>query len=160
MQGLILNVGKLCKGLALISKVVLIFSVLITTADVIGRFFGRPITGTYELVAASSGIIFACSAPLTVWAKGHISVGFLVQKLSQSKKNIFNLAQKCLGVGFFLILGSSLIALGTDLRNAGETSVLIHVPYYPIAYVIGFCFYTISIVLCYDIIKILEAVRE
>lgn len=58
MQVLILFAGRLSKGLGMIAKVVLTFSILLTVADVTLRSFRRPIFGTYELVALSSAIIF------------------------------------------------------------------------------------------------------
>jgi TRAP-type C4-dicarboxylate transport system permease small subunit len=155
MQGLLLYVEKLSKGLAMVSKVVLVFSVLLTVPDVTGRSFGRPILGTYELVAYSSCIIFACALPFTSWMKGHISVDFLLLKLSPLTRKISNLVHKCVGIGLFLILGLSLIALGTTLRSAGETSVLLRLPFYAAVYATGVCFLMVCLILVCDIVKIL-----
>ena len=62
------------------------------------------------------------SIPFTSWVKGHISVDFLILKLPQTAKKIFNIVTRCVGIGLFLIIGSNLIVLGKDLRKAGEVS--------------------------------------
>ena len=160
MQGLILNVGKLSKGLAMIAKVFLTFSILLTVADVTLRSFRRSIFGTYELVALSSAIIFGFSLPFTSWMKSHISVDFLIEKLPPVGRKLFRVATKCVGIGLFLIIGPSLITLGTDLRKAGEISVLLRVPFYPIVYAMGVCCFIVCLVLFCDIVRILGGKYE
>lgn len=160
MQVLILFAGRLSKGLGMIAKVVLTFSILLTVADVTLRSFRRPIFGTYELVALSSAIIFGFSLPFTSWMKSHIAVDFLILKLPPSTRKIVNVVLKCVGIGLFSIIAAALIALGTDLRKAGEISVLLHLPFYPIVYGIGVCGFIVCLVLFCDIVKILGGKYE
>ena len=71
------------------SGVALIFSILLTVADVILRSFRTPVVGTFELVAFSAAVVIGFSLPFTSWKKGHINVDSLVLKLPQAgKKNL------------------------------------------------------------------------
>jgi TRAP-type C4-dicarboxylate transport system permease small subunit len=160
MERLFSNVERLSKGFAMIAKAVLIFSVLITVADVIGRSLSRPILGTYELVAFSSCIVFAFSLPLTSWARQHVAVDLIVPKLSKSARKGFTLVHKCVGIGLFLIMGWNLIKLGTTLHHSGETSALLRLPFYAAAYAAGVCFLVVCLVLLCDIAKILGGKYE
>jgi TRAP-type C4-dicarboxylate transport system permease small subunit len=160
MERLILNVGKLSKGLAMVSKVVLTFSILLTVVDVIGRSFRRPVLGTYELVCLSSAIVFGFCLPHVSWMKSHIAVDFLIEKLPPVGRRIFRVAAKCAGIGLFLIIGKSLLALAGNLHKAGEVSVLLYIPFYPIVYAMGICCFIVVVVLMCDIVKIVGGKHE
>jgi TRAP-type C4-dicarboxylate transport system permease small subunit len=160
MEKLFLNIQKLSNGFAMIAKVVLLFSVLLTVIDVIGRSLGRPVLGTYELVAFSSCIVFAFSLPLTSSVRAHIIVDLIMPSLSPATRKIFRLVHKCAGTGLFFLFGSTLIKLGMTLSKAGETSALIRLPFYAAAYAGGVCFLFVCVVLLCDIAKILGGTYE
>jgi TRAP-type C4-dicarboxylate transport system permease small subunit len=154
MQGLIRMASMLSKCMINIAKVMVTFMILLTVADVILRNFRRPIIGTYELVAFSGAVVMGFSIPFTSWVKGHISVDFLILKLPQRARKIFNIITKCVGIGLFLIIGSNLIVLGAELRKAGEVSVTLQLPFYPVIYGLGICCFIECLVLFCDIVKI------
>ena len=160
MQRLIRVVSMLSRWMTIIGKVVLTFMILLTVADVILRSFRRPIIGTYELVAFSGAVVMGFSIPFTSWIKGHISVDFLVLKLPPKTREVFNIIKKCVGIGLFLIFGFTLIVLGMDLRKAGEVSVTLQLPFYPIIYGLGICCFIECLVLFCDIVKILGGKYE
>ena len=160
MQRLIRVVSMLSRWMTIIGKVVLTFMILLTVADVILRSFRRPIIGTYELVAFSGAVVMGFSIPFTSWIKGHISVDFLILKLPPKTREIFNIITKCVGIGLFLIFGVTLIVLGMDLRKAGEVSVTLQLPFYPIIYGLGICCFIECLVLFCDIVKILGGKYE
>jgi TRAP-type C4-dicarboxylate transport system permease small subunit len=55
---------------------------LITTADVLGRdFLGTPVPGTYEISECLLAVGVLLGAAFTQQAQGHVSVGFLVDRL-------------------------------------------------------------------------------
>ncbi len=57
-----------------VAGVILVFMVVLTTADVIMRAFGRPIAGTYEIVAFGAGMVIGFAFPITAWVRGMIFV--------------------------------------------------------------------------------------
>jgi TRAP-type C4-dicarboxylate transport system permease small subunit len=137
-----------------------VFSIFTTVVDVIGRTFGRPILGTYELVSFSSCIIYAFSLPLTSQSRAHVSVDLIMPMLSKFSRKIFTLVHKLVGTGLFFMMGCSLIYLGTNLRRSGEASALIELPIHAAAYIAGACFFVVCVVLLSDIAKILGGTYE
>jgi TRAP-type C4-dicarboxylate transport system permease small subunit len=160
MERLLQIVSRTNKPLTIVAGGALAFVILITVADVILRSFGSPIIGTYELVCFSGAVLISFSIPLTSWVKGHIQVDFLIMKFPQRTRKIFNIVTKCLGIGLFLLIGWNVIILGNDLRESGQVSQVLRVPFYPVAYGIGICCFLQCLVLLCDIVKILGGKNE
>lgn len=143
-----------------IAAVALGFMILLTVADVILRYFKRPIIGTYEMVALSGAVIIGFSLPFTSMMKGHVNVDFLTQKLPLRGRKIFSSITKCLGVLLFLIIGWNLIILGMDFQKVGEVTPTRHLPIYPVLYGVGVSCFLESLALLCDILMILRGKYE
>jgi TRAP-type C4-dicarboxylate transport system permease small subunit len=131
----------------IIGGIVLTLMMLLTVLDVILRFIGKPITGTYELVFLGRAVVIGCAIPQTSWEGGHVSVDLAVERLrGMSRKAMFIFTKLC-GIGFFFLLGWNLFALGTTLYTKEEVSLTLHVPYYPVAYILGACSFVECLVL-------------
>jgi TRAP-type C4-dicarboxylate transport system permease small subunit len=81
MKGVPDKVEGLSRFLNGISGISLTFIMCITVTDIILRFFGRPIVGTYEIVSFCGALVIGFALPWTSWKRGHIYVDFLVLKL-------------------------------------------------------------------------------
>ncbi len=138
-----------------IAAVALGFMILLTVADVILRYFKKPIVGTYEMVGLSGAVIIGFSLPFTSLMKGHVNVDFLTMKLSAKGRKIFSFVTKCLGIILFLIIGWNLILQGMDFHKVGEVTPTRHLPIYPVLYGIGICCFLESLALLCDAVKIL-----
>jgi TRAP-type C4-dicarboxylate transport system permease small subunit len=160
MQGLLSKVKGLSRFLNIIAGISLIFLMSLTMADVVLRFFKRPLVGTYELVAYSGALVIGFSIPFTSWVRGHIYVDFLILKLSSTSRKIFHIFTRCLGMGLFLSVGWNLIKMGMDLHRSGEVSPTLQMPFYPIVYAVGFCCFIQFLVLLSDVLKIFEGQYE
>jgi TRAP-type C4-dicarboxylate transport system permease small subunit len=143
-----------------VASVALTFMMCLTTADVILRGFGRPIAGTYEIVAICGGIIIGFTTPITSLMRGHISVDFVVNKLSDRGKNLVNIVTRCVGIGLCLAISWYIMKIGTRFLTGGEVSGSLQLPLYPVAYGIAGCFFILSVVLFGDILKILGGKYE
>lgn len=143
-----------------VGGVILTFMMLITLVDVILRFIGKPITGTYELVFLSGAVVIACAIPRTSIEGGHVNVDMVVDHLpSRARRTMAVLTRLC-GIAFFFFLGWNLFALGTTLFNKEEVSLTLHVPYYPVAYILGVCSWVECLVLLVDLITRGREVRN
>jgi TRAP-type C4-dicarboxylate transport system permease small subunit len=160
MQRLLQIVSKIGRWMNAIAAVVLGFMILLTVADVILRYFRRPIIGTYEMVALSGAVIIGFSLPFTSMMKGHINVDLLTQKLPPKGRKIFSSITKCLGIILFLIIGWNLFILGMDFHKVGEVTPTRHLPIYPVLYGVGVCCFLESLALLCDIAKILGGKYE
>ncbi len=160
MQRLLEVVSTFSRWMNAIAAVALSFMILLTVADVILRYFKRPIIGTYEMVALSGAVIIGFSLPFTSVMKGHVSVDLLTLKLSPKRRKISNSITKCLGIVLFLVIGWNLVILGMDFHKVGEVTPTRHLPLYPVLYGIGICCFFESLVLLCDIVKILRGKYE
>jgi len=143
-----------------IGGVALIFIVVLTTTDVVLRAFGRPILGTYEIVAIGGGFLIGFVMPITSWKRGHIFVDFLVNKLPPGGRNFINIVTRCLGIVAFLGISWRSIGIGNTFRADGFVSSSLYLPLYPILYGLGICFFMLSMVLFCDLLKIMEGSYE
>lgn len=160
MEGLLGTMLRISKFMRIIAGISLTFIMLLTVADVVLRAFGRPIMGTYEIVALSGAVVIAFVLPLTSWQRHHVNVDFLVQRLPDYRKNVVNIVTRCVGIALFLLVGWNTIKIGTTFLEAGETTLTLQLPTYPIAYGVGICCFVESLVLFCDILKILRGEYE
>ncbi len=144
----------LSRAMEVVAGVFLVFMMLLTTFDVILRAFGRPIIGTYEMVALSGGIVIGFSVPITSWVRGQIFVDFFYQKFQKKTQDIFNYITRCMGILLFVFTAINLVRMATDMYRSGEVSLTLQLPFYPVAYGIGFAFLVQVLVLIADMAKI------
>jgi TRAP-type C4-dicarboxylate transport system permease small subunit len=136
---------KTSKGLAIIAGTSLTLMMLLTVSDVVGRAFGHPIMGTYEVIG------FAM--PKVSLARQHIYMDFLVDRLSKRNRAIMNISTRILCISLFVLIGYSLFGVGNEYRISGETSPTIRLPFYPLAYAVGICCFVECFVFLFEIVK-------
>ena len=154
------KVWKLSRLINFIGGVSLAFIMFLTVADIILRYFRRPILGTYEIVAFSGAVVIGFSLPYTSWMRGHVYVDFLILRFSQKLRNAINIVTRFLGIWLFIMIGWNLISYGMDLRKSGEVSLTLQIPFYPVAFGVGICCFIQCLVLFCDILKIIGAKYE
>lgn len=145
------RIGKFLNGIAGTS---LIFLMSLTIIDVILRGFNRPLLGTYELVAFAGAVAIGFSMPRTAALRGHIYVDFLIARFPRNVKNLFNIATRLLVLLLFFFAGWNLFRFGWDLRESGEVSLTLQLPFYPVAYGIGICCFVQCLVALCDIVRV------
>ena len=153
MKGLHGIVFRISRVMDVVGGVVLTLMMLITVVDVILRFFSKPITGTYELVFLGGAIVIGCAIPRTSLDGGHVNVDFAIESLPGMFKKIIMVFTRLLGITFFVLLGWNLFAYGTNLFNKHEVSLTLHVPYYPVAYILGICAFVECLALLSGLIR-------
>lgn len=140
--------------LNIIAGVSLTFLMLLTVMDVILRGLRIPIVGTYELVAFAGAVVIGFAIPYTSWLRAHIFVDFFILKFSQKVRNIFNISTRTVVTVLFFLVGWNMIKFGIDLQRSGEVSLTLQMPFYPVAYGVGFCCFVQCLVMVCDIVKI------
>ena len=147
-------------ALAAIAGAALTFLMLLTIADVVLRLLGRPIVGTYELVALGGAVAVGLSLPLTSWVRGHIYVDSFVAKLPRLPRAILNIATRLLVLALFLLLGWNLLKYALDLRRAGEVTPTLRVPFFPVVLGVAFSCLIECLVMAADIVKVFRKEYE
>jgi TRAP-type C4-dicarboxylate transport system permease small subunit len=153
-------ISRLSRFAQVIAGIALTGIVGLTVTDVTLRSLGRPILGSYEIVALMGALVVGFSLPFTSWVRGHIYVDFLVQKLSDRLRRGFHLATRALGMLLFFLIAWNLFKMGLDLQKSGEVSPTLQIPFYPIVYSVGICCSLQFLVLLGDIIKLVRRKYE
>ncbi len=154
MKGFLAAVKGASLALAAVAAAALTLLMLLTIADVVLRILGRPIVGTYELVALGGAIAIGLSLPLTSWVRGHIYVDSLVARLPRLPRAILNVATRLLVLALFLVIGWNLLRYALDLRSAGEVTPTLRVPFFPVTLGVGLSCLIECLVMASDIVKI------
>ncbi|MCX8022032.1 MAG: TRAP transporter small permease [Syntrophorhabdaceae bacterium] len=146
-------VKRLSRITNFLGGVILGLMMLLTVIDVILRYLGRPITGTFELMSFAGALVAGFAIAQTSLDGAHVNVDILTQRLSRWKKAIITVFTKLIGIGIFTLISWSLLLKGNDLYKTGEVSLTLHVPYYPVAYGLSFCGFVEALVLLTDVFK-------
>jgi TRAP-type C4-dicarboxylate transport system permease small subunit len=160
MQAVLAYIEKLSTWMQALSGLALTCLMLLTTVDVVGRTFGHPIIGTYELVGLGGAIVLGFAMPITSWVRGHIYVETLYDKWPQPVQLVVSIITRLVGIVLFLTIGWNLFKLGYDLYAAHEVTLTRHLPFYPVAYGLAFCCLVQAIVLVGDMIKVMGGRHE
>ncbi len=160
MGGFLKSINGVSRFLNAIAGISLTFLMLLTIADVVLRLFGKPVVGTYELVAFSGAVVIGFSMPLTSFVKQHIFVDFFILKFSKKVRDIFNITTRCLVIVLFVLVGWNMVKYASDLRTSGEVSLTLQMPFYPVAYGVGVCCFILCLVFVCDIMKIFRGEYE
>lgn len=108
---------------------------VLTCADVFLRFFFRhPIQGTYDIVGFLGTVVVSFSLASTTILKGHISVDFFTSRLSRTSQRIIDVFIDAVSLGIFALIAWRSAVYAIRLKEAGEVSLTIQFPLYPVAF--------------------------
>ena len=160
MKSFLKIVYKMSLTTHVIAGVALAFMMVATFTDIILRYFGKPIAGSWEIISACGGLVIGFAIPYTSWKRGHIYVDALVNKLPSGQRRIVNITTRSLGILIFLFIGWNFFEMGSDLYQTNTTSWTLRIPHYPIAYGLGVACFLQSLLLASDILKIIGGEYE
>jgi TRAP-type C4-dicarboxylate transport system permease small subunit len=152
--------GRLSSWMETIAGIALIAVMLLIGVDIIGRIFGYPIPGTYELVSLAGGLIIGLALPATSRAKGHVSTDFLLEKMSPRVRRVLAFATRSIGILVFLLTGCGMVLMGARLRTSGEVTAVLSLPFYYATYAIGGAFFVQALVLLSEMLEIILFKQE
>ena len=141
---------EIVAGIGLIGVMVLI------GADIIGRIFGYPVPGTYEIVSLTGGLIIGLALPATSRVKGHVSADILLCKLSEKSRLFLNVATRLIGMMVFLLAGYGMVMMGVRLKVSGEVTAVLALPFYYVTYAVGGAFLIQSLILVSEILETIK----
>jgi TRAP-type transport system small permease protein len=144
----------------IVAGISLIGIMLLIGADIVGRIFGLPVPGTYEIVSLAGGLIIGLALPATSRAKGHVSADILTGKLSEKAKRILTVTTRLISIAIFLLAGYGMIMMGARLKVSGEVTAVLALPFYYVAYAVGGAFLIQVLVLFSEIFKTINLSPE
>jgi TRAP-type C4-dicarboxylate transport system permease small subunit len=134
--------------------VLLTLMMLLTVVDVILRYLGRPLTGTFELMSFGGAMVVGLALAQSSLDGAHVNVDMLLQALSGKKRTLLAVFNRLVGIAIFVLLAWSLFEKANDLYRTGEVSLTLQVPYYPVAYGLSLCCAIESLVLFSDVMSL------
>jgi len=140
--------------LNIIAGIAVTFMMLLTVADVLLRAGGRPIIGTFEIVALSLALVIGFAIPKVSLDRGHVSMDFLLVKLSKRGREVMNTFTRLLGLILFACIGYNLFNVAARFHTSGEVTATIKIPFYPVAYGVAICCLIECFVFIFDIVRI------
>jgi TRAP-type C4-dicarboxylate transport system permease small subunit len=131
---------------ALAGAIALLAIALITVADIIGRQFGHPVPGAYDLVRLLGAAAIAAALPLSKAAKAHIAIEYFFQKLRRPGRVLLDTLCRLLLLALFLYLAWEFARQGEIFRQSGETTVTLHLPVFWVLWVASAASFLTSLV--------------
>jgi TRAP-type C4-dicarboxylate transport system permease small subunit len=138
--------GRLSAWMEIVAGIALIGIMLVIGADIVGRIFGWPVPGAYEIVSLAGGLIIGLTLPATTRANAHVSTDLLLEKLSETPKRILAVITRCIGIAIFLPAGYGMVLMGIRLRHSGEVTAVLALPFYYAAYAVSGAFFIQALV--------------
>ncbi|SHK34544.1 TRAP-type mannitol/chloroaromatic compound transport system, small permease component [Desulfatibacillum alkenivorans DSM 16219] len=120
---------------------------IVTCLDVVLRTFRMTVPGAYELVAYLGGIAVAFAMAHTTMAKGHVAVSIIVRRFPKKLQNAIDSVTSAMGCVVFFLAARKIMEMGWDYQHAGQVSMTLQMPLYPVAYAIGVSLFVVSFVL-------------
>lgn len=141
------------KGFNILACAAVVVMMLLSTADVILRLFGKPIPGTYELVGFLGAIVVSFALVFTSMEKGHIAVEILVEKLPQRAQLSIEAVCNLIGALLFGVIAYQAVLYALDMKQSGEVSLTLQMPPYPFIFGIAAGCALLCLLLVADFIK-------
>jgi len=140
-----------------IAAAALVLMVILVVADIAGnKFFKTPVPGGIELVSLFSVVAIAFAIAQTQIAHGHIEVEMLLTKMPRNVQQVILVFVYSLCVIVFLILAGTSIYYGLSLKNSGEVSMTLGIPFYPFVWGMTLCCVSVMLVFLMQIIDIIR----
>lgn len=117
-------------AMAVVGGLAVLGMMLITVADIIGRKFGFPVKGAYDLVRVLGAVSMLCALPLTKAVKGHIAIEYFFQKMNRRGRAVVDTLMRLCLIVLFLLLAVEFFRQGLIFKESGEVTVTLHMPVY------------------------------
>lgn len=143
---------------AAIGATSLLAVMLLIIANIVYRFFGGVIAGTYELIGPMVVVTAAFALVYTALHHGHIAINIITSRLPERIRAIVGSFTGTIALGLWILIAWGSVKLMVQKATAGEATYLLNVPFLPFRLfwelgLILFCF-----VLLLDLFKLLSQV--
>jgi TRAP-type transport system small permease protein len=128
--------GKVLRlTVAWVAGALLLTMMLLTVADVIGRYlFNSPLPGATELTELLLAAVIFLGLPAVCMEDGHVKVDILVDHISAKLAPLLGLAATLLSTLALCLIAWRLWTQGGDIAEYGEITSTLKIPVAPVAY--------------------------
>lgn len=143
---------RLSAWMEIVAGIALIGVMLLIGSDIVGRIFGYPVPGTYEIVSLAGGLIIGLALPATSRVKGHVATDILLAKLSEKPRIFLTVTTRLIGMVLFLLAAYGMVMMGFRLKGSGEVTAELSLPFYYVVYAMGGALFVQTLILFSEII--------
>ena len=118
----------------------IIIMVLITVMNVVGRMFGLPMPGAFELIVILGAVSISGMLTYTTILKRHIVVDLVVSRLPIKTRRIADLISGIISSLIMFLIAYQTVVIGVRDWGEGVKSDILKVPLSPILYFVALCF--------------------
>ncbi len=129
-----LLVMRLSNVMSVVAGMVLVAMVLITFADIVMRYMGKPIPGVYEIIAYLGVAVIGFGLPRASMKKTHVYVDLVIDKLSIKQKMVLRIFTRIMVFLFFALTGWYFIGMGKAFVATHSVTMTLRVPFYPVVF--------------------------
>ena len=126
------------RSIVWVAACALLAMMLMTCGDVVGRYIGYPIKGTFDVVGLLGTFVIALPLAYTQMLKRHVATEFMSSHGSKLVQTIANGLVCLLGIGIYALIAWRCYVLGTKFWTVGRVSDTIALTLYPFVYVVAF----------------------
>ncbi len=139
---------------------ILVFMMFMTFANVTGRYFYRPIYGTFELTGMGLALLIFFSLGYTQLKKEHISVSFIVDKFPPRVQAIVDVIWNTIFFALVCLLSWQLYQYALRLLRGNDKTVDLGIPMYIFSIAASIGILLFALVLLIDLLKSISKVVE
>jgi TRAP-type C4-dicarboxylate transport system permease small subunit len=150
------SVLSIAKRFDVVAGIAVFAMMSLTCVDVILRLFRKPIPGSYEIVSLLGAIAVSFAIAHTSVERGHVSVSLIVQLFPRRVQRIVESVIAVLGIVLFGLIAWHSILYGMDCQRAGEVSLTLQLPFYPVIYGVAAGAGAVCLVLLLDLINTID----
>lgn len=112
--------------------------VLVTSADVIGRyFFNKPLLGALEVLELSMAVLGGFAMLYTTAQRGHISVDLFFVMFPKRVQKVIDCFGSLLGFVTWAFIAYEVYVMGKRMLKAGDATVQLYIPIAPFQFVLA-----------------------
>jgi TRAP-type C4-dicarboxylate transport system permease small subunit len=138
MDSIVKTVGSVSRWICLMAALCLAVMMVLTSSDVVMRYFGYPIKGSYDMVGLLGAVTVALSIAYTQWNDRQVATEFIGFVRSRVIQTIIRTAASLLSIGMYAVIAWQCGVLGAQLRAVGRVSDTIQIPVFPFPYIVAF----------------------
>ncbi|MEW6623398.1 MAG: TRAP transporter small permease [Bacillota bacterium] len=147
-------VTGLSKVLDTIAGLCMVITMALIVINVILRgIFNRPILGTYEYVGFLTAVMIGFALAYCAVQKGHIAVGFIMDRFSTRIQAIVNTAMYGIALTFWTLTAWHLGNYAYRLSVKGVVSPTMQAPFYYFIYLVAIGLLVLCLVLLVELIE-------
>jgi TRAP-type C4-dicarboxylate transport system permease small subunit len=107
---------------------------MLTTLDVVLRFFKSSIPGTYEIIGLLGSLVTSFALGYTSVEKGHIAVEFLVSRFSPAAQALVAAVNAVFATVLFAFISWQSVIQGLNIMERGEVTLTVQISIFPFVF--------------------------